>query len=69
MDSCCSDRMGIATSRESDRIAASLGELQEALPIFEQANNVCHAGVLFMLPALFSQGLLKGQDVYHQLKK
>jgi len=61
--------MGIATSRESDRIAASVGELQEALPIFEQANNVCQAGVLFMLPALLSQGLLKGKDIYRRLKK
>lgn len=61
--------MGIATTRESDRIAASLGELQEALPIFEHSDNVCQAGVLFMLPALLSQGLLKGKEIYHTLKK
>jgi len=61
--------MGIATTRESDRIAASLGDIQEALPIFEPANNVCQAGVLFMLPALLSQGLLKGKAIYHRLKK
>lgn len=61
--------MGIATIRETDRIAASLGEIQEALPIFEHADNVCQAGVLFMLPALLSQGLLKGKEIYQNLKK
>jgi hypothetical protein len=61
--------MGIATTRQSDRIAASLGKTQSALPIFEHANNVCQAGVLFMLPGLLSQGLLKGKQIYHTFKK
>ena len=43
------NRMGIAASRESERVAASLGQLPEALPLFEPANNVCQAGVLLLL--------------------
>jgi hypothetical protein len=61
--------MGIATTRENERVAASVGQLQEAAPLFEQAHNVCQAGVLFLLPALLSQGLLKGQEIYGSLKK
>lgn len=63
------DRMGIAASRESERVAASLGKLAEALPLFEPANNVCQAGVLLLLPALLAQGLLKGKALYGQLKQ
>ena len=63
------DRMGIATRRETERVAASLGKLPEALPLFEPAHNVCQAGVLLLLPALLAQGLLKGQELYGQLKK
>ncbi len=63
------DRMGIAASRESERVAASLGKLPEALPLFEPANNVCQAGVLLLLPALLAQGLLKGKALYGQLKQ
>jgi hypothetical protein len=46
-----------------------LGLLQEAEPRFNHANNVCHAGVLFLVPALLSQGLLKASNVYSQLRK
>lgn len=63
------DRMGIATRRESERVAASLGKLPEALPVFEPAHSVCQAGVLLLLPALLAQGLLKGKDIYGQLKQ
>lgn len=31
--------------------------------------NVCNAGVLFLIPALLSQGLLKGVEIYGSLKK
>lgn len=61
--------MGIATTREPDRVTASLGLLQEAGPIFHHANNVCAAGVLFLVPALLSQGLLKAEDIYGRLRK
>lgn len=56
-------RREIATTRESDRVGTSLGGCQEAVPVFEHANNLCNAGVLFMLPALLSQGLLKGEEI------
>lgn len=61
--------MGIGTSREADRVLASLGDLQETLPFFEVANNVCNAGVLFILPSLLAQGLLKGKTLYKKLSK
>ena len=61
--------MGIGTSREADRVSASLGDLQETLPFFEVANNVCNAGVLFILPSLLAQGLLKGETLYKKLSK
>jgi hypothetical protein len=43
--------------------------MQEATPQFSPADNVCNAGVLFMLPALFSQGLLKASTVLQPLRK
>lgn len=61
--------MGVATTREVERVAASLGLLQEASPVFESANNVCNAGVLFFVPALLAQGLLKATTVYGKLRK
>jgi hypothetical protein len=61
--------LGIATDREQDRFAASLGLLQEASPEFVCADNVCNAGVLFMIPALLSQGLLKASTVLSPLRK
>jgi hypothetical protein len=63
------DRMGIAARRETDRVAAALGKLSEALPRFEPAHDVCQAGVLLLLPALLAQGLLKGKELYGQLKQ
>jgi hypothetical protein len=61
--------LGIATSRLTDRVAASLGLLQEATPQFVPADNVCNAGVLFMVPALLSQGLLKASSLLSPLRK
>jgi hypothetical protein len=61
--------MGVGTTREMDRVLASIGKLQEATPIFTPADNVCNAGVLFLLPALIAQGLLKGVAIYGSLKK
>jgi len=60
--------MGIGTSREADRVAAAFGELEEASPVFKHSDNVCHAGVLFFLPALIAHGLLKGEAIYDKLK-
>ena len=61
--------MGIATTRVCERVMTSFGDQYEALPLFEHANNLCNAGVLFMLPALLSQGLLKSKEIYGRLKK
>jgi len=61
--------MGIGTSRESERVLASLGNLEETLPLFKAANNVCNAGVLLLLPSLLAQGLLKGKTLYKKLAK
>ena len=36
--------------------------------MFTHANSVCNAGVLFLIPALISQGLLKATNVYGQLR-
>lgn len=61
--------MGVGATREMDRVSASVGTLQQADPLFVSANNVCNAGVLLLLPALISQGLLKGIAVYGSIKK
>ena len=61
--------MGIGATREIDRVLASVGELQQTEPLFVAADNVCNAGVLFLLPALVAQGLLKGMEVYGSIKK
>ena len=61
--------MGIGATRALDRVSASLGLMREAEPLFEHGDNVCNAGVLFLIPALVSQGLLKGAEIYGTLKK
>jgi hypothetical protein len=68
-DAACGHRMGIATPRETERVAAAFGQIQAARPMFEPANTVCPAGVLFMLPALIAHGLLKGKQSYKNFKK
>jgi hypothetical protein len=61
--------LGVGTTRVADRVMASMGKLHEAEPVFIPSNNVCNAGVLFLLPALIAQGLLKGVEIYESLKK
>jgi len=56
--------LGIATTRYEDRIAAALGGGGHAQPVFEPHHCVNGAGILFLLPALLSQGLLKASEVY-----
>jgi hypothetical protein len=36
-----------------------------ALPEFSESQTLCGAGILFLLPALIAQGLLKTKEVYH----
>jgi len=61
--------MGIATTRPALRAAAAFGLIEQAPVQFETSHNVCKAGVIFLLPALLAQGLLKGgHAVYHSLR-
>jgi len=55
---------GIATRRFEERSLCSLGQGGHAQPMFEQSQALCGAGILFLLPALLSQGLLKTKEVY-----
>lgn len=56
--------MGIATTRYQDRMAAALGVTGNAAVQFEPHQSLCGAGILFLLPALLAQGLLKTKDCY-----
>ena len=51
--------MGIATTRSELRAAAAFGLIEQAPVKFETSHNVCHAGVIYLVPALLAQGLLK----------
>lgn len=42
----------------------SLSQGGHAQPMFEQSQALCGAGILFLLPALLSLGLLKTKEVY-----
>jgi hypothetical protein len=64
-DNQCS--MGQACTREEERFLASIGKLAKAEPQFEPAADVKSAGVLFALPALLANGLLKESDTYFSL--
>jgi len=61
--------IGIAATRGEERIMAATGLLAEAPTVFAPHNNVMNAGVLFSLPALLSQGLLKSTSIYEPLPK
>lgn len=56
--------MGMATTRHEDRLFAALGAGGNAAAIFGAHDAVQHGGVLLLLPALVSQGLLKAGEVY-----
>jgi len=55
---------GVATSRAEERIACSLGQSPVPDIKFEEGQALGYAGVLFLLPALLGQGLLKTKEVY-----
>lgn len=42
-----------------------MGKGTHALPEFSESESLCGAGILFLLPALIAQGLLKTKEVYH----
>lgn len=56
--------MGIATTDVAQRVASSLGKGGHAAPHFQHNQAVCQAGILFTLPALLAQGLLKAKEVF-----
>lgn len=56
--------LGIATTRFEDRMASALLGTGNAAIQFDEHEGLCGAGVLFLLPALLLQGLLKTKDVY-----
>ena len=61
--------MGIATTRLEERIACSLGEGTSSGVQFEDSQALSGGGVLFLLPALLAQGLLKTKEVYNWSSK
>ncbi|MDP2423489.1 MAG: hypothetical protein U1C46_06850 [Bacteroidales bacterium] len=54
----------MATTRIEERIACSLGQGASGLVHFEEGQSLDGGGVLFLLPALLAQGLLKTKEVY-----
>ena len=56
--------MGTACHRTNERVMASLGQLNGAATLFEDNNDVKFGGVLFGLPALLSNGLLRFKKKY-----
>lgn len=52
-----------------DRVAASVGLLDGVKPAFETALDIPNGGVLFALPALLANGLLKSAESYFSLPK
>ena len=54
----------MATARYEDRILATTTTGGHAVTLFEPHNGVCNAGILFLLPALLLQGILKTKEVY-----
>jgi hypothetical protein len=59
--------MGRGATATLDRMAASLGQLQEVEPRFERAVDLPHGGVLLALPALLVTGLLSRANKYFSL--
>ena len=56
--------LGMATTRLEERVACSLGEGISTGVQFEEGQALSGGGVLFLLPALLVQGLLKTKEVY-----
>ena len=55
-------------NRSMDRLLASMGVLEDAVPLFASAASVMRAGVLLAIPALVSSGLLTiARKVYGSL--
>jgi hypothetical protein len=61
--------MGIATTRSMERVAAALGELENAQASFQIADDIPNGGVLCALPALPAFGLLRHSGSHFTLPK
>lgn len=61
--------MGVGATNVMGRLAASLGALTEASPIFQTALDISFGGVLLALPALLACGLLKEVAKHFRLPK
>jgi hypothetical protein len=59
--------MGRGATATLERMAASLGQLEEVEPSFERAVDVPHGGLLLALPALLVGGLLSHANKYFSL--
>jgi hypothetical protein len=59
--------MGRGATAVMERLAASLGQLEEAAPRFDCAVDIAKGGVLLALPALLVSGLLRHSAKYFRL--
>jgi hypothetical protein len=59
--------MGRGATATMERLAASLGQLDEAAPRFASALDIPNGGVLLALPALLLSGLLRHSVQYFRL--
>jgi hypothetical protein len=59
--------MGRGATATMERLAASLGQLEEAAPRFAPALDIAKGGVLLALPALLLSGLLRHSAKYFRL--
>ena len=65
----CQSPVGIGVKRETERVLASLGKLDEATPVFSANESVRYAGILMALPVLAQVGLLEvAKKVYGSLR-
>jgi len=65
----CAAPMGRGATATVERLAASLGLLDEAAPRFSAALDIPKGGVLLALPALLVSGLLRDASKHFQLPK
>jgi outer membrane murein-binding lipoprotein Lpp len=63
----CAAPMGRGATATMERLAASLGQLEEAAPRFACALDIPKGGVLLALPALLVSGLLRHSAKYFRL--